>query len=143
MGRAAGGGISRIYTIFGVTLSAVLVYMTVVGDFSTTLITTTLRTPLARHYYSNDAPKMDFVRKKGVQFSVGGKPFYVNGWNSWWLMTQAAEGSSGRQRVYKMIKIGKKMGFTVCRTWAFNDGAYNALQVSLGQFDEDVFKVLD
>lgn len=142
MGRAAGGGISRIYPIFGIALSAFLVYMSFIGDLNTTVITTTLRTPLTRHYYSNDAPKMGFVGKKGVQFSVDGKPFYVNGWNSWWLMTQAADGSSGRQRVYKMIQIGKKMGFTVCRTWAFNDGAYNALQVSLGQFDEDVFKVL-
>jgi mannan endo-1,4-beta-mannosidase len=33
------------------------------------------------------------------------------------------------------------MGLTVCRSWAFNDGAYNALQVSPGHFDERVFKV--
>lgn len=35
------------------------------------------------------------------------------------------------------------MGLTVCRSWAFNDGAYNALQVSPGHFDERVFKALD
>jgi hypothetical protein len=33
------------------------------------------------------------------------------------------------------------MGLSVCRTWAFNDGGYNALQISPGEFDDTVFKV--
>jgi mannan endo-1,4-beta-mannosidase len=40
-----------------------------------------------------------------------------------------------------MLKIGAKMGLTVCRTWAFNDGDYNALQTSPGVFNEQAFKV--
>ena len=40
-----------------------------------------------------------------------------------------------------MLETGAKMGLTVCRTWAFNDGGYNALQISPGRFDERVFKV--
>jgi len=85
-------------------------------------------------------PKMSFVGRNGTQFFVEGKPFYVNGWNSYWLMDQAVEEFS-RPRVRAMFQAAAKMGLTVCRTWAFNDGAYNALQLSLGQFDERVFQV--
>ncbi|MQM22906.1 hypothetical protein Taro_055965 [Colocasia esculenta] len=87
-------------------------------------------------------PKVRFVERNGSQLFVDGKPFYVNGWNSYWLMDQAVEAHS-RHRVRTMLQTGAKMGLTVCRTWAFNDGAYHALQVSLGQFDERVFKALD
>ncbi|RWW22008.1 hypothetical protein GW17_00013807 [Ensete ventricosum] len=85
-------------------------------------------------------PEMSFVGRNGTQFSVDGKAFFVNGWNSYWLMDQAVE-EVGRPRVRAMLQAGAKMGLTVCRTWAFNDGAYNALQVSLGHFDERIFKV--
>lgn len=83
---------------------------------------------------------MSFVGRNGTRFTVDGKALYVNGWNSYWLMDQAVEEVS-RPRVRAMLQAGAKMGLTVCRTWAFNDGAYNALQVSLGHFDERVFKV--
>ncbi|KAI3887781.1 hypothetical protein MKX03_018628 [Papaver bracteatum] len=83
-----------------------------------------------------------FVRTNGTQFMLNEKAFYVNGWNYYWLMDQAVEEHS-RMRVSSMLKVGANMGLTVCRTWAFNDGAYNALQISPGQFDERVFKALD
>ncbi|KAJ6830339.1 mannan endo-1,4-beta-mannosidase 2-like [Iris pallida] len=87
-------------------------------------------------------PGMSFVGRNGTQFVVDGRPFYVNGWNSYWLMDQAVEEFS-RPRVGAMFQAAAGMGLTVCRTWAFNDGTYNALQVSLGQFDERVFQALD
>ncbi|KAF6173491.1 hypothetical protein GIB67_022019 [Kingdonia uniflora] len=86
--------------------------------------------------------EIGFVGRNGTQFVEGGKVFYVNGWNSYWLMDQAVEEYS-RPRVRAMLQAGLKMGLTVCRTWAFNDGDYNALQVSPGRFDEHVFKALD
>jgi mannan endo-1,4-beta-mannosidase len=46
-----------------------------------------------------------------------------------------------KPRVGAMLEAGAKMGLTVCRTWAFNDGGYNALQVSPGRFDERVLRV--
>ncbi|OVA07763.1 Glycoside hydrolase [Macleaya cordata] len=92
------------------------------------------------HYYKQ--PEMGFVGVSGTQFMLDGKPFYANGWNSYWLMDQAVEDFS-RHRVRKMFQLGAKMGLSVCRTWAFNDGAYNALQISPGRFDERVFKGLD
>lgn len=87
-------------------------------------------------------PRMSFVGRNGSQFVVDGEAFYVNGWNSWWLMDQAVEEFS-RPRVRAMFQSAASMGLTVCRTWAFNDGAYNALQLSPGQFDERVFQALD
>ncbi|ONK70091.1 uncharacterized protein A4U43_C05F30140 [Asparagus officinalis] len=92
--------------------------------------------------YRFSEPKMSFVGRNGTQFFVDGRAFYVNGWNSWWLMDQAVEDFS-RPRVREMFQAAARMGLTVCRTWAFNDGAYNALQLSLGQFDERVFQALD
>ncbi|KAK9284431.1 hypothetical protein L1049_023604 [Liquidambar formosana] len=87
-------------------------------------------------------PKLGFVERNGTQFMVDGSPFYISGWNSYWLMDQAVDEYS-RPRVRAMLRAGAKMGLTVCRTWAFNDGAYNALQISPGQFNEQVFKSLD
>lgn len=87
-------------------------------------------------------PEMSFVERNGSQFHVDGKAIYVNGWNSYWLMDQTVEEFSV-PRVRAMLKAGAKMGLTVCRTWAFNDGTYNALQISPGRFDERVFKALD
>ncbi|XP_042401377.1 mannan endo-1,4-beta-mannosidase 2-like [Zingiber officinale] len=86
--------------------------------------------------------KARFVERNGSQFTEEGRAFYVNGWNSYWLMDQAVE-ESGRERVTEVFRAAATMGLTVCRTWAFNDGAYHALQTSLGVFDEKVFRALD
>lgn len=88
----------------------------------------------------NREPELGFVTRNGTQFVLDGKPLYVNGWNSYWFMDHAVNDHS-RHRVGAMLEAGSKMGLTVCRTWAFNDGGYNALQISPGRFDERVFKV--
>lgn len=86
--------------------------------------------------------KFGFVERNGTQFMLDGSAFYINGWNSYWLMDHAADEYT-KPRVRAMLQAGAKMGLTVCRTWAFNDGAYNALQSSPGRFNEHVFKVLE
>ncbi|KAH0454011.1 hypothetical protein IEQ34_018335 [Dendrobium chrysotoxum] len=86
--------------------------------------------------------QLSFVGREGTQFINNGKPFYVNGWNSYWLLIQSVE-ESNRPRITAMFESAAAMGLTVCRTWAFNDGAYDALQLSPGKFDERVFKGLD
>lgn len=88
----------------------------------------------------HEEAQLPFVKRNGTQFTLEGKPFYINGWNSYWLMYHGADEYT-RPRVREMLQAGAKMGLTLCRTWAFNDGDYNALQVSPGQFDERVFKV--
>ncbi|KAE8703418.1 Mannan endo-1,4-beta-mannosidase 2 [Hibiscus syriacus] len=85
---------------------------------------------------------LSFVERNGTHFFLDGKPLYVNGWNSYWLMSHSVEENT-RPKVSAMLQAGARMGLTVCRTWAFNDGGYNALQISPGQFDERVFKALD
>jgi mannan endo-1,4-beta-mannosidase len=87
-------------------------------------------------------PEFGFVGRNGTQFMLDGGPFYINGWNSYWLMDHAVD-EYRRPRIRAMLKAGANMGLTVCRTWAFNDGVYNALQISPGQFDERVFQVLE
>lgn len=89
----------------------------------------------------DEGKELSFVKRNGTQFMVDEKAFYVIGWNSYWLMDHSVDISS-RFKVREMLKTGAKMGLTVCRTWAFNDGHYNALQISPGHFDEQVFQVI-
>ncbi|KAE9456115.1 hypothetical protein C3L33_11999, partial [Rhododendron williamsianum] len=85
---------------------------------------------------------VEFCSEEWDSFTLDGGMFYINGWNSYWLMDHAADEYT-RPRVREMLQAGAKMGLTVCRTWAFNDGGYNALQISPGRYDERVFKALD
>ncbi|XP_024923090.2 mannan endo-1,4-beta-mannosidase 2 [Ziziphus jujuba] len=120
----AGNGL--FYPIFGFATCVAFIYMSF-GDFRLSF---------------KEEPKWDFVKRNGTQFVLDGKAFYVNGWNSYWFMDHAVDDFT-RPRVGAMLQAGAKMGLTVCRTWAFNDGTYNALQISPGKFNERVFKALD
>ena len=80
------------------------------------------------------------VQTKGNQFVVNDQPFYVNGFNTYWLMVFAADEST-RGKVTEVFKHASSVGMSVCRTWAFNDGQWRALQKSPSVYDEDVFKV--
>uniref|UniRef100_A0A803L3J4 mannan endo-1,4-beta-mannosidase n=1 Tax=Chenopodium quinoa TaxID=63459 RepID=A0A803L3J4_CHEQI len=82
------------------------------------------------------------VERKGSQFIVNGKPFYFNGFNTYWLMVFASDQST-RGKVTEVFKQASSVGLSVCRTWAFNDGQYRALQKSPSVYDEEVFKGLD
>ncbi|KAF9595864.1 hypothetical protein IFM89_005350 [Coptis chinensis] len=82
------------------------------------------------------------VQKKGNQFVINDRPFYVNGFNTYWLMVFAVDQST-RDKVSQVFKQASIVGLTVCRTWAFNDGGWKALQKSPSVYDEDVFKALD
>ena len=81
------------------------------------------------------------VQKKGNQFAVNDKPFYINGFNTYWLMVFAVDEST-RGKVTEVFQQASSVGMTVCRTWAFNDGQWRALQKSPSVYDEEVFKVL-
>ncbi|KAH9322279.1 hypothetical protein KI387_016918, partial [Taxus chinensis] len=120
-------GGTGVYSILGVA-SFILFLYTSFGD--------------VLHMFRFTQPSMSFVQRNGSQFTVDGMPLYVNGWNSYWLMTHSVDYST-RPRVKAMLRAGAQMGLSVCRTWAFNDGGYNALQLSPGKFDESVFKALD
>lgn len=89
-----------------------------------------------------DEQPWTLVGKNGNQFVLNGKPFYFNGFNTYWLMVFGADQST-RSKVSEVFQQASSVGFSVCRTWAFNDGQYRALQKSPGVYDEDVFKGLD
>ncbi|KAK9289459.1 hypothetical protein L1049_007614 [Liquidambar formosana] len=82
------------------------------------------------------------VERKGIQFVVNNQPFYINGFNTYWLMVFAVDQST-RGKVSEVFQQASSVGLTVCRTWAFNDGQWRALQKSPSVYDEDVFKALD
>ncbi|CAI5521818.1 unnamed protein product [Closterium sp. Naga37s-1] len=89
------------------------------------------------------APSDGFVRRVGRQLWLRGKPFYVNGWNTYWLMYIASIPEK-KYLVNQALTQGRSMGLTVCRTGAFYDGpGWHALQTRPGVFDENTFKALD
>jgi mannan endo-1,4-beta-mannosidase len=83
-------------------------------------------------------PRMSFAGCAGTHFADAetGAPLYFNGWNSYWLLS-----SSSPALAAEMLRRGRRMGLTVCRTWAFSDGGPGALQISPGRFSEPVFQV--
>ncbi|KAL0423205.1 UNVERIFIED_CONTAM: putative mannan endo-1,4-beta-mannosidase 9 [Sesamum radiatum] len=83
-----------------------------------------------------------FVGTRGSQFIVNGRPFYFNGFNSYWLMYMASDPST-RVKVSDTFAQAAKYGMNVARTWAFSDGGYRALQTAPGLYNEDMFKGLD
>jgi mannan endo-1,4-beta-mannosidase len=130
---AFGSGLG-LYHVLGVASCVALVYFSL-GELDIHPLSFSLRSSYA-------APTAPFVERRGARLFLDGRPFYVNGWNSYWLMDQAVEMGT-RHRVSRMFRDAADMGLTVCRTWAFNDGAYNALQLAPGHFDHRVFKVIN
>nr|GMD04912.1 mannan endo-1,4-beta-mannosidase 6-like [Ipomoea batatas] len=97
-------------------------------------------------------PMMDFAGVNRTRFVIlnnerGGlvEDFYINGWNSYWLMAESVW-SESREKVSEILERGAAMGLSVCRTWAFSDGPAagpNALQLHPGVFNERAFQGLD
>ncbi|CDY61603.1 BnaC03g71320D [Brassica napus] len=94
---------------------------------------------LANSHGVNSEEEWEMVQRKGQQFTLNGQPFYVNGFNTYWMMTLAADNST-RGKVTDVFQQASAVGLTVGRTWAFNDGQWRALQKSPSVYDEDVFK---
>ncbi|KAL0540519.1 hypothetical protein IC582_020527 [Cucumis melo] len=92
---------------------------------------------------SSSSPAMaGFVGVEDGHFQLNGSPFLFNGFNSYWMMSVAADPNQ-RHKVSQVFRDAATAGLTVCRTWAFNDGGFHALQISPGVYDESVFQGLD
>ncbi|VVA31872.1 PREDICTED: mannan endo-1 [Prunus dulcis] len=85
-----------------------------------------------------------FARTEGTRFVMNGRPFYINGFNAYWMMYMASDPSS-RAKVTSAFQQASRYGMKVARTWAFNDGrgTDRPLQPSPGSYNEDTFKGLD
>lgn len=88
----------------------------------------------------NESPSSQFVRTSNSQFQLNGSPYLFNGFNSYWMLSVASDPTQ-RFKVSNVFRDASSAGLTVCRTWAFNDGGYQALQTSPGVYDENVFQV--
>lgn len=82
----------------------------------------------------------NFVTIHDNLFSINGRAFLFNGFNSYWMMVVGADPSQ-RYKISTVFGEAAAVGLTVCRTWAFNDGGDHALQISPGVYDEQVFQV--
>src|SRR5687768_9620697 len=88
-------------------------------------------------------PAESIVHSVAGGFVSGGEPFPASGFNCYYLMVYAAEPGL-RQHVDEVLDDAKRLGATVIRTWAFNDGnGWNALQTAPGVYSERVFIGLD
>ncbi|ONK63002.1 uncharacterized protein A4U43_C07F10370 [Asparagus officinalis] len=83
-----------------------------------------------------------FASASGTHFMMDGRPFYANGFNAYWMMYMAGDPTT-RYQVSNAFQQAASYGLNVVRTWAFSDGGYRALQVSPGNYDENMFKALD
>ncbi|KAH7654097.1 Mannan endo-1,4-beta-mannosidase protein [Dioscorea alata] len=81
------------------------------------------------------------VGKRGNQFVVEDKPFFINGFNTYWLMVLSAY--ERKKEVTKVLHQASSVGLNVCRTWAFYDAGSRALQITPGVYNEKVFEGLD
>ncbi|XP_012838780.1 PREDICTED: mannan endo-1,4-beta-mannosidase 4-like [Erythranthe guttata] len=97
---------------------------------------------MAYHCEAEVARDDNFIGTRGSQFVMNGRPFYFNGFNSYWLMYMASDPST-RDKVTDTFAQASEYGMNLARTWAFSDGGYRALQTSPGSYNEDMFKGLD
>jgi mannan endo-1,4-beta-mannosidase len=56
-------------------------------------------------------------------------------------MMNATAQPSQRYKVSNVFHAAAAVGLTVCRTWAFSDEGYQALQICLRVYSEHVFQV--
>ncbi|PKA54629.1 Mannan endo-1,4-beta-mannosidase 1 [Apostasia shenzhenica] len=93
--------------------------------------------------HSSTTDHQGFVRTSGIHFLLNGRPFYINGFNAYWLMLVASDPAQ-REKVSSTFQQASSHGLNVVRTWAFSDGGSNhALQTSPGVYNEQMFVGLD
>ncbi|KAM0956370.1 hypothetical protein ACFX13_025256 [Malus domestica] len=62
-----------------------------------------------------------FARTQGTRSVMNRKPFYINGFNAYWMMYMASDPST-RAKVTSALQQASKYGTDVTRVWAFSDG---------------------
>ena len=55
----------------------------------------------------NTETKLSFVERNGTHFFLDGRVFYINGWNSYWMMDHAVD-EHKRPRVKAMLQVGDR-----------------------------------
>ena len=83
------------------------------------------------------APPFNFVRadgnhQAGVLTEDDESVYRFVGANVYWLMTEAARGDDGRERVRRILDEVSALGLNVVRTWAFSEGSDTATALHTG-----------
>ena len=97
---------------------------------------------IASNSTSSSSSSFNFVKTRGTEFVMNGRPLYLNGFNAYWLLYLASAPST-RTKVSTTFQQASTSGMNAARTWAFSDGGYRALQQSPGSYNEDMFKVIN
>ncbi|OMO64742.1 Glycoside hydrolase, family 5 [Corchorus olitorius] len=130
----------KLYPLLGIILLSVLLYL----NYGDNLVSFPILSQPKLDFVSTNSTHFIIVNGGGAAAEENQSTFYINGWNSYWLLQESVWDGPSRLMVSKMLQRGAQMGLTVCRTWAFSDGdGPNALQTSPGVFNERVFKGLD
>ena len=131
--------ITRMSTLTHLFISSLIIII------ATTLCASLITPTNAQNNNGDDVyPHTHFVTARATQFIVDGHPLYVNGFNAYYLTYTAIDSPS---LVTSLFQQASSAGFTLCRTWGFNDGSsassYHAMQLSPGHYDETSFRALD
>lgn len=92
----------------------------------------------------------DFIKVRGTQFELNGKPYYFVGTNFWYGCYLGSPGATGdRERLKRELDILKENGITNLRVLASSEKSYiktsldPAIQPEPGIIDEDLLEGLD
>jgi mannan endo-1,4-beta-mannosidase len=95
--------------------------------------------------------QQSFVKVKGTQFTIDGKPYYYIGTNYWYGAIIASAGKySNRERLLRELDFMKKIGITNLRIQAGAEGPDNepyrvtpSMQVAPGKYNDEILDGLD
>uniref|UniRef100_M8CXR5 mannan endo-1,4-beta-mannosidase n=1 Tax=Aegilops tauschii TaxID=37682 RepID=M8CXR5_AEGTA len=113
-----------VYHILGLASLVAVFYFSLLGEVDLRFPGLLPSSGASQH--SHDA-SLPFVERRGAQLFLEGRPFYINGWHSDWLMDQAVEPAS-RHRVSDMFRAATGMGLTAYGgktqyvRWAWDEG---------------------
>ncbi|GMH36933.1 hypothetical protein BSKO_04806 [Bryopsis sp. KO-2023] len=86
-------------------------------------------------------PEMqNFVKATNRGLTLDGQPFFITGFNNYYLVTRAAWLGEGRNMTDEVFESARNLGSNTLRIWGFVDGDnWNALQPEAGVIDEKMF----
>ncbi len=94
--------------------------------------------------------KIDFIKVKGTQFELNGKPYYFTGTNFWYGCYLGSPGPTGdRERLKRELDLLLENGITNLRILAASEKSYiktslvPAIQPEPGIYNEDLLEGLD
>ncbi|MEW6701602.1 MAG: mannanase, partial [Bacteroidota bacterium] len=93
---------------------------------------------------------LQYIKVRGTQFELNGKPYYFTGTNLWYGCYLGSSGETGdRKRLVRELDNLKSLGITNLRVLAASEDSYikkslqPAIQKAPGVYDEDLLNGMD